>query len=273
MTEQPQLSDVTLTMIVRDELMNPAGGLHAVLSRHLPYFQNVVVLDTGSVDGTRQLLEQMAGENRQLKVYDAKFKGYGPARNTANSHVKTKYTLMLDADEVIASPYEFTAETRNKLELQPETLALRVVMEVVYPSGNNQRSWCWNPRLFQQKSARFIKKVWEDIVIDKTPQNGVAVGYAELRSQIYHFVPERKDWKTKNEGWYSLWTEEQGILPRPIYQGESPSQIRSFPIWKTPNLAALLQYDIDVYAEIEELDRMGLSLHPGIIERLSQTSP
>jgi len=268
MTEQPQLSDVTLTMIVRDELMNPAGGLHAVLSRHLPYFQNVVVLDTGSVDGTRQLLEQMAGENRQLKVYDTKFEGYGPARNTANSHVKTKYTLMLDADELFGSAESFTTETRNKLELGTETAALRVKMSAVYPSGHTLLLGCWNPRLFHQKSARFVKNVWEDVVISKTLQGGYQ-GYAELQSLIYHFIPESENWKTKNEEWYSLWREEQGILPRPIYKGESPSQIRSFPIWKTPNPATLLQYNIDVRTEIEELDRMGLLLHPKIIEQLA----
>src|SRR3989344_6201306 len=112
------LQDITLTMIVRDELMNPAGGLLPMLEYHLPHFPEAVVLDTGSVDGTRQLLEEMRREYPQLGVYDATFEGYGPARNTANGYVKTKYTLMLDADEMIGRPDSLTIEIKKELDSQ-----------------------------------------------------------------------------------------------------------------------------------------------------------
>jgi len=262
------LSDVTLTMIVRDELMNPAGGLHAVLSRHLPYFQNVIVLDTGSVDGTRQLLEQMAGEYPQLKVYDAKFEGYGPARNTAKGHVKTKYTLMLDADEMIEDSDLLTSEIKTELEQQPGRMGLSLKIRVILPSGKTSSSGGWNPRLFQQRLVRFEKKVWENLTrgdrvlkLSECP---------ELQSSIYHFTPSKEDWRTKNDDWYSFWNSERGILKRPIYQGEAPSQTSTFPTWKTPNPAILLEYGIDTSEEIEYLEKLGLRLHPGIRERLAR---
>ena len=78
----PKISDdVTLGIIVRDELMNPAGGILSMLNQHINSFSNVVVLDTGSVDGTRELLEHLSGQYSHLKLYDGRFKGYAHARN------------------------------------------------------------------------------------------------------------------------------------------------------------------------------------------------
>ncbi len=274
MTEYNKLSDVTLTMIVRDELMNPAGGLHAVLSRHLPYFENVVVLDTRSIDGTRQLLEQMAGEHRQLKVYDAKFEGYGPARNRANSYVKTEYTLMLDADELIGSPGPFTEEVKIALDFGPKKAALNVPIKTIFPSGKSLNLGGWNPRIFQQRAARFRKKIWEEVAIDWEVQKvSKPSKYKGLKSNVYHLTPSTDDWIRKNEQWYSLLESRQGFLDRPRYQGEAPSQKASYSSWKTPNQSTLLKYGVDVRAEIVELERMGLRLHPEILERLAKTSP
>ncbi len=276
MTEQTTLSDVTLTMIVRDELMNPAGGLHAVLSRHLPYFQNVVVLDTGSVDGTRQLLEEMAGEYSQLKVYDAEFKGYGPARNTANKYVKTEYTLMVDADEVMGSPDEFTEEVKKALDFGPKKAALNVPIKTIFPSGKSLNLGGWNPRIFQQNAARFIKNVWEEVAIGgKIQKVSKPSKYLGLKNIVYHFTPSTHAWSKKNEEWYTPLEPKTdwGILKGGTYNGEAPSQINSFPLWKTPNPTALLRYGIDVQTEIEELEKRGLRVHPGIIERLTKYSP
>src|SRR3989344_9614480 len=104
------LQDITLTMIVRDELMNPAGGLLPMLEYHLPHFEHAVVLDTGSVDGTRELLEHLAGKYSQLRVCDAKFEGFDKARNQANRHVRTRYSLVLDADEMMSSFDDLAAD-------------------------------------------------------------------------------------------------------------------------------------------------------------------
>ncbi len=276
MTEQTPLSDVTLTMIVRDELMNPAGGLHAVLSRHLPYFQKVVVLDTGSVDGTRQLLEEMASGYSQLRVYDAEFKGYGPARNTANKYVKTEYTLMLDADEAMGSPSEFTEEVKRALDVGPKKTALNVPIKTIFPSGKTLNLGGWNPRIFQHNAARFIKNVWEEVAIDgKIQKVSKPSKYPGLKNKVYHFTPSTQAWSKKNEDWYTPLEPKTnwGILKGGTYDGEAPSQINSFSIWKTPNPTTLLQYGIDVQTEIKELERLGLLVHPGIMERLAKTSP
>ena len=251
------LPDVTLTMIVRDELMNPAGGLHAVLSRHLPYFGNVVVLDTGSVDGTRQLLEHMAGESPQLRVYDAKFEGYGPARNRANGYVRTRYTLMLDADEVLNKPEEATREMGMFSGDH-----LRLDMIKVYHNGEEVECIAgWNPRLFKSNQVTLRGLVYEMAYFDDRLILGQLPA---IQTKFLHFEPSKEDSRKKLE-WYNLFSNWNNIFPK-----ETPSQIPSFPLWKTPNPATLLKYGVDVGTEIEYLERLGLLLHPGIAERLRQ---
>ena len=249
------LSNVTLAMIVRDELMNPAGGLHAVLSRHLPYFQNVVVLDTGSVDGTRQLLEEMASEYSQLKVYDAKFKGYGPARNTAKRYVKTKYTLMLDADEVFDRPEEAVREIEAFSGSH-----LRFQLINVYQDGTESNSSPgWNPRLFKPNDVTLSRSLFES---SRYNTKSIDVG-STASVPFLHFLPLL----FRKGDWYKLFNGPPGGENIPKI---NPSQVSSYPLWKTPNPATLLKYGVDVHAEIKELEKLGLRVHPGIMERLQQ---
>ncbi|MBS3169775.1 glycosyltransferase [Candidatus Woesearchaeota archaeon] len=258
------LQDITLTMIVRDELMNPAGGLHAVLARHLPFFENVVVLDTGSGDGTRQLLEQMAGDYPQLRIFDAWFEGYGPARNTANGHVTTKYTFMLDADEMIEKP---TALVEELTAFYGDYLSFKM-KRVLHYNGRTEHSslWnLWNPRLAHHKKIEFRKIVYETALCLELSSSSAAGKLATV--PLLHFSPEEME--TKRRDWYNsfgYWWDS-GIP----HQG--PSQVSSFPSWKTPNPEVTLKYGVDVAEEMQYLTALGLRLHPGIAERLAQTAP
>ncbi len=259
MTEQTPLSDVTLTMIVRDELMNPAGGLHAVLSRHLPYFDNVVVLDTGSVDGTRQLLEHLQGKYSQLRVYDAEFKGYGHARVTANQFVTTEYTLMLDADECLKEPEDLLKEM-EELRKYPNIIGLKFSIQDVYKDGFQMYGGGWNPRLIEQKKVKFNNlEVWEQL--DYGEERVKSSGH-----EILHFRGRGLTYESstpKQRYWYDL-------LKFHLNGKIAPSQLPKFCEWKTTDPAVLLEYGVDVFEELRVLKEMGLQVHPEIIERLQQ---
>ena len=102
----PVLKDTSLCAIVRDEEMNPAGGIRDYLHCVLPFIEQAIVVDTGSVDGTRQILEEMQGQYKNLKVFDHAFDGFAQSRNSVFDYIKknnlgTKYSLFLDADERI----------------------------------------------------------------------------------------------------------------------------------------------------------------------------
>ena len=53
------LPDVSLAAIVRDEIMNPAGGIVDFVESVIPFLEEAVIVDTGSVDGTREALEEL----------------------------------------------------------------------------------------------------------------------------------------------------------------------------------------------------------------------
>ncbi len=254
------LPETTLTMIVRDEVMNPAGGLRAVLMKQMPYFSEVVVLDTGSVDGTRQLLEHLAGEYPQLRVYDAEFKGYASARTTANEYVRTKYTLMLDADERVED-YASLLEQMREVN-QNDQKGINFGFQEIYLCGKTLGGMGWNPRLLRKDLVRFgTGELWESLdytIISRYPIRRAVAPIRHFRYSRYQSSVDRKYGE-----WYGLFSDR-------IRYKTPPSKIPGFETWKTPSPAILAKYGVDVQAEIEELRRIGITVLPKIEERIAQ---
>ena len=59
----PLLKNTSLCVIVGDEMINPAGGIQSFL-------------DTGSIDGTRQVLKDTRKSYPHLRVFDHPFQGW-----------------------------------------------------------------------------------------------------------------------------------------------------------------------------------------------------
>ena len=95
------LEDVSLCAIVRDEKMNPAGGIQRFIESHVPFVEEAVIVDTGSKDGTREILEELESRYSNLRIFDHPFDGYGPSRNYSLEKANCKYVLVLDADELL----------------------------------------------------------------------------------------------------------------------------------------------------------------------------
>lgn len=90
------LSDCALCAIVRDEKMNPAGGIKKFVDSHVPFVEEAVIVDTGSIDGTREILEELESQYPNLKVHDIKFKGFADARNYSLDYAHCKYAFSWD---------------------------------------------------------------------------------------------------------------------------------------------------------------------------------
>ena len=109
------LPNVTLAGIVRDEMMNPAGGIVDYIHSALPFVEEAVIVDTGSVDGTRQALTKLKRKYPQLKVFDTVFIGYAEARNFNIQLIEPgRKVLVLDADERLTR--DDFKEIREELE-------------------------------------------------------------------------------------------------------------------------------------------------------------
>jgi glycosyltransferase involved in cell wall biosynthesis len=101
-----QIAKLSIVMIARDN----AQSLMNIIPRLIGSCHEVVVLDTGSTDGTAPLCHEMGA-----RVYQSVWRmDFSAARNEAMSHASGKWILSLDSDEVL---------TRDNLRLLNKVLA------------------------------------------------------------------------------------------------------------------------------------------------------
>lgn len=95
------MDGITAFLIVRDE----ERTLPRCLDSLAGVADEVVVLDTGSRDGTPAVLaaEAARGRFRRFRWRAAPFAGFGPTRQTALDLVETEWALWLDADEALST--------------------------------------------------------------------------------------------------------------------------------------------------------------------------
>ena len=84
---------VSLTMIVRDEEKNLPHCLESVRG----VFDEIVVIDTGSTDRTREIAREFGAKVFNFPWVDS----FSAARNEALSHATGDYAFWLDADDVV----------------------------------------------------------------------------------------------------------------------------------------------------------------------------
>jgi tetratricopeptide (TPR) repeat protein len=89
---------ICLNMIVKDE----ARIIRRCLDSALPFFDSWVIVDTGSSDGTQEIVRQhLAAKPGEL--FERPWRGFGHSRSEALelARGRCEYTLLLDADEVM----------------------------------------------------------------------------------------------------------------------------------------------------------------------------
>ncbi|VAX18439.1 hypothetical protein MNBD_NITROSPINAE04-1659 [hydrothermal vent metagenome] len=86
--------DLTLCMIVKNE----ASNLSACVKSVRPLVDDIVIVDTGSTDGTVELAEKLGARVYNYKWID----DFSAARNEALEYVNTEWVLILDGDEKVS---------------------------------------------------------------------------------------------------------------------------------------------------------------------------
>ena len=152
----PLLKDTSLCAIVRDEEMNPAGGIRDYLHCVLPFIEQAIVVDTGSTDKTREILEEMQGVYKNLKVFEHEFDGFAQSRNFGLKKVKTKYSLFLDADERIKRDgFEAIQKQMQRFDDSPgHCINILRVGKEIYASGGH------NPRIVLNKKGNHFENAF-----------------------------------------------------------------------------------------------------------------
>ncbi|MCA3016702.1 MAG: glycosyltransferase [Myxococcaceae bacterium] len=121
---------VSVVMIVKDEAEMVQGFLEAAVG----LWDELVVVDTGSTDGTPELFA--AAGARVFK--HAWRRDFAEARNVSLSHARGDWVLVLDADERVSPA--FIEEFRARCE-DPAIGALTIRLSNPLPFGHRRESW------------------------------------------------------------------------------------------------------------------------------------
>ncbi|MDA7818361.1 glycosyltransferase family 2 protein [Sulfurimonas sp.] len=153
---QERINNISCVIIVKDGVSTIEKTLDS-----LNFFEDVVVYDNGSTDGTTQIVKSYHNVN----LVEGDFKGFGPTKNEALMHAKNDWILSLDADEVLST--EFVRTIKN-IDLN-ENMIYSILRENYYRDIHVKH--CWGNdiiiRIFNRKKTMFTdEKVHEKVIED-----------------------------------------------------------------------------------------------------------
>jgi glycosyltransferase involved in cell wall biosynthesis len=90
--------ELTVVMPVYNERPTVLSALESVLEADLGDAFEVLIVDDGSIDGTRELLQERAWPEHVRVFYHDRNRGKGAAIRTALGEARGKYTAIMDAD-------------------------------------------------------------------------------------------------------------------------------------------------------------------------------
>ncbi len=186
--------NISVTILVK----NSEETLEATLES-VRMFPEVVLLDTGSTDGTLRIAEKFSN----VKIFHAPFQGFGPTHNIASSLATYDYILSLDSDETLSTDL---AEEIENLSLDP--LCIYAIPRNNYYRGKHIKGCSgWYPdfvtRIYNRKNTCFDNAA----VHEKIIRGSLRKEY--LKHPMNH-VPYRKveDFLQKMQHYTTLFAEQ-----------------------------------------------------------------
>lgn len=200
------IKNTTLVSIVRDERMNCAGGIGLWVHSHLPYVEKSIVIDTGSIDGTREELESLKTSYPNLEVLDHKWVDYADARNRYLREAKTQRVLVLDADELL-TPEDFL-HLAPIIDKHPKGAVFGFEFIQIFPDGTyyltrGEEIMSW--KIFDAEGANYSTNKWhsEDLEIRGKSE------FIQIPITVKHFLSGERERRLKRINWYSKRGEQQ----------------------------------------------------------------
>ena len=148
---------ISITILVKNSEETLEKTLESAIS-----FPEVVLLDTGSTDGTLAI----ARKYPNVKIFEAPFEGFGKTHNKATSFASNDWVFSLDSDEVLSE--ELVKELQSKA-LDPNCVYAVRRKNFLYDKEIKGCSG-WNPdwviRLYNRKSTSFDQaEVHEKVIV------------------------------------------------------------------------------------------------------------
>lgn len=190
---------ISVTIIVKDGERCLADVLSA-----LKPFDEVVVVDTGSTDLTKEIASSFSN----VRLFTERFCGFGKTHNLASSFATHDWILSIDADEIVSR------------QLVDEILSLQLDENNVYkiPRHNyfngKRILWCgWDPqevtRLYNRKKSSFS----EAMVHEAVREEGCRVVHLE-HPMLHYPYASISDFLEKMERYSTLFAEQNQFKKR-----------------------------------------------------------
>lgn len=150
--ENARLADISLCMIVKNE----ERVLSDCLKSALPFFTQIVVVDTGSTDRTKEIASELGAEVYEFPWTDS----FSEARNHSLTHARGKWVFWMDADDTL--PFWAGEELlRNVLEAQAGVTAFVVPVQFI-DEGNGAGTRVDHVKLFRNHpTVKFEGRIHE----------------------------------------------------------------------------------------------------------------
>ena len=186
-------NQLSAVMIVK----NGARTLDRAL-QSLVDFDDVVVLDNGSTDGSQEI----AGRYPNVQLHQGEFQGFGPTKNAAAGLAKNDWVLILDSDEAI-EPALVKAMQTAALDIDTIYLlnfkAFYKDYQVKHCGWNNQKI----RRLYHRKHTQFTPNHVHENLIDTNMRLAELTG-----GSIQHYSYQRlSDFIVKVDRYSTLFAE------------------------------------------------------------------
>ena len=161
-------------IIAKNEADRIARTIRAVKD----WVDEVVVIDSGSTDGTQQLAE---AEGARV-IFNA-WPGFGQQKRFGETQCRNDWLINLDADEVVSPP--LASEIQNLFAAGEPALAVYTLrINDVYPGQTTPRPWASDyvqPRLYDRRRVRFK----DSPIHDSLDIAGMKIG--ALKGDVHHF--------------------------------------------------------------------------------------
>lgn len=158
--------------------LNEADRIGATLEAISPYVDEMLVVDSGSTDGTIAICEEFGAT-----IISREWPGYGPQKRFAEAACKHDWVLNLDADEIVTQ--DLAEEIVALFEAgEPDHPFFRFKVVTVYPDASRPRLWAdyYNVlRLYDRRVGGFRDSLVHDSVVpgDVEPK--------QLHGIVHHF--------------------------------------------------------------------------------------
>ena len=158
----------------------------------LKKFNDVVVFDNGSTDGTQDICRKF----QNVHLVEGEFIGFGPTKKLASTYAKHDWILSLDSDEIVTEEFE------EKLRLL--TLDLNTVYSIkrinYYKNIEIKHGWSNDilPRIYNRKKTNLSNKlVHEGIITDNMNLEFLGASVKHLRyTSISQFIIKADHYST-----------------------------------------------------------------------------